>query len=394
MNVLMICGIFAEENQSEIIKNTKGYVEFSANIFQKKLIKGFEQNNIDIEVISAPFIGSYPNRYRKMFFRGFESKKNDYRYVNFCNVWGYRNFSRAAALKKEIKKIILKENNKFDLILVYSAHEPFLEAALYAKRLLPNSKICFVVPDLPQYMNLDSNKTKAYDFFKKFDIWRMDTLIKGIDSFVILTEPMKDVLHIGNRPYMVLEGIVDELSTRKKSAVEKNSSEVKNIVYTGKLNMKFGIKELVDSFMELNGGNYRLILCGDGDAKGYIFEKAETDSRIIYKGQVTPETAKEIIEQASVLVNPRPNDSDYTKYSFPSKNIEYLMSGNPVVAYILDGMPKVYSEFIYNIESGEKINQAMTRALTHNNSEKYETFLKYANEHLLAKQIIANIIKL
>ena len=33
MSVLFIGGVFAEENQKEIIENTKGYAEFSANIF-------------------------------------------------------------------------------------------------------------------------------------------------------------------------------------------------------------------------------------------------------------------------------------------------------------------------------------------------------------------------
>ena len=61
MSVLFIGGVFAEENQKEIIENTKGYAEFSANIFQKKLINGFKKNNQEITVISAPFIGSYLN---------------------------------------------------------------------------------------------------------------------------------------------------------------------------------------------------------------------------------------------------------------------------------------------------------------------------------------------
>ena len=58
MSVLFIGGVFACENEDEIIENTKGYVEFSANIFQKKLIKGFKQNKEDITILSAPFIGS------------------------------------------------------------------------------------------------------------------------------------------------------------------------------------------------------------------------------------------------------------------------------------------------------------------------------------------------
>ena len=47
MSVLFIGGVFACENEDEIIENTKGYVEFSANIFQKKLIKGFKYINFN-----------------------------------------------------------------------------------------------------------------------------------------------------------------------------------------------------------------------------------------------------------------------------------------------------------------------------------------------------------
>lgn len=393
MKVLIICGGFAEKNQSEVIENTKGYAEFSANIFQQKLIKGFKDNNIDIEILSAPFIGSYPNRYKKMYFRGFKEKQIDYTYVNFCNIWGYRNFSRAAALKKEIKRITLKENKRFDLILVYSAHEPFLEASVYAKKLLPYAKICFVVPDLPQYMNLDTNKTKAYEFFKKIDIKRMDTLIKHVDSFVLLTEPMKDVLHIGDRPYTVVEGIIDKTPS-KQASPDINSSEYKSIVYTGKLNTAFGIKDLVDSFMNIPDENYRLILCGDGDAKSYVAEMAEKDKRIDYRGQVTPETAKKITAQASVLVNPRPNDGDYTKYSFPSKNIEYLMTGKPVVAYMLDGMPEIYSEFIFPVSKENPFEIALNTAFHTDNKQAYQSFCDYAEEHLSASNIVKKILAL
>lgn len=393
MKVLIICGIFAEENQSEIIKNTKGYVEFSANIFQKKIIKGFKQNNIDIEVVSAPLIPSYPNKYNRMFFRGFKSKENDYKYVNFCNVWGFRNFSRAFSLKKAVKDIILSKNNKFDLILVYSAHEPFLEAAVYVKKLLPNSKICFIVPDLPQYMNLNSSKTKIYDFLKKIDIKRINKLIDNVDSFVILTEPMKEALNIGDRPYMVTEGIIDDIPSREIFN-EKKYSEIKSIVYTGKLNIQFGIKDLIDSFMRINNENIRLILCGDGDARNYVIEKAADDSRILYKGQVSTKEAEEIISKATVLVNPRPNVGEYTKYSFPSKTIEYIMSGNPVVAYMLDGMPKIYSQFVFPIEPDKSLQSALENALNSDNRQMYHNFCDYAEKQLSAKGIVKRIMSL
>ena len=352
MKILVICGIYAEENEQEVLSCTKGYAEQSANIFQRKLIRGIEKNKIDFKVISAPLIGAYPMRFKKSRFTGFSEKCDKYEYVMFNNIWGIRNISRADSLKKSIKKYFEKEAEEEFLILVYCPHTPFLEAAIYAKELKPKSKVCLVVPDLPQYMNLNESGRGLYDFFKKIDIQHMEKFIAKVDSFVLLTEPMKDVLHVGERPYIVVEGIVDLDSYKIK---EKNivSDGIKRIVYTGKMNMKFGIKELVDSFTQIEDSNYRLILCGDGDARPYVEEKAKIDKRIEYKGMVTSSKAKEYIDLADVLVNPRPNNEEYTKYSFPSKNIEYLMTGKPVVAYMLDGMPGYYKDFLFEIPSGE-----------------------------------------
>ena len=328
-----------------------------------------------------------------MLFNGFKEEQNEFEYVKFNNIWGYRNFSRAAALKRKVKQLILKENKKYDTVVVYSAHEPFLEAAEYAKKLLPDVKICFVVPDLPQYMNLDSNKTKIYDLLKKVDIKRMDKLIKSVDSFVILTEYMKDMIDIGSRPYFVAEGIIEDIS-KTDFGYAPNQEEIKTIVYAGKMNEAFGLKDLVDAFTELDGDNYRLVLCGDGDSKEYVLQKANEDSRIDYQGQVSPNVAKEIIDSASVLVNPRPNDSEYTKYSFPSKNIEYLMSGKAVVAYMLDGMPDIYSDFIYTINSKESIKDTLISALNSDNTQKHKAFLDYAEKNLVSKSIVEKLVKL
>lgn len=58
----------------------------------------------------------------------------------------------------------------------------------------------------------------------------------------------------------------------------------------------------------------------------------------------------ELQKQATVLVNPRQNNEEFSKYSFPSKTMEYLSSGVPVVAYKLDGMPDEYDSYIQYVE--------------------------------------------
>jgi len=58
-------------------------------------------------------------------------------------------------------------------------------------------------------------------------------------------------------------------------------------------------------------------------------------------------------KSSSILVNPRANNEEYTKYSFPSKIMEYMSSGTPVIAYKLDGIPDEYYKYLYQVEAGE-----------------------------------------
>lgn len=362
MKVLMLCGVFAEENEAEVVAHARAAVEFSANVFQKKLISGFRGLPVDFQVISAPFVGAYPNASDIMYFRGFEKEQSLCEYVPFNNVWGVRNFSRAKALKKALEDFIACDDPQ-KLILIYCTHTPFLEAAVYAKRRDSRIKLCLYVPDLPNYMNLSAKRSMLYDVAKKYDIAVMTGLMKQVDSFVLLTRQMKDCLPVGSKPCAVIEGIVTAHELEAQP-MEKQNDGLVRVVYTGKLNEKFGVKHLVDAFCMLEDPAYRLILCGRGDCEGYIAQKAAVDSRICYLGQVTAAEAKKWTLQADVLVNPRKNDEEYTKYSFPSKNVEYLLSGNPVVAYMLDGMPEDYRNFMTIVadDRTESLRDAIEKA--------------------------------
>lgn len=397
MKILFIGGVFAKENEPEVLKNAKAPVEYSANIFQEKLIAGFYETGIDFQVLSAPFIGSFPNASKKMRFTGFSVKQDKYQYVPFNNVWGLRNFSRARALKKALRSFI-REDTEEKLIVVYSPHTPFLDAAVYAKKKDPRIKICLYVPDLPQFMNLNEKKSLLYRVGKKLDIRKFNQLNKNVDSYVLLTDAMREKIDIHDRPYVVVEGIVTQAELRQ-SETERNhvikDENIKYVVYTGKLYHKFGITQLVDAFMLLSNSNYRLVLCGGGDAERYISAAQEKDSRILFMGQVSAEQAKEWVYRADILVNPRGNGDEYTKYSFPSKNIEYLVSGNPVVGYRLSGMPAIYQEFmiIPEMETSESLAFAIEKGLTKELIKK-SNFYTYCRENLTEKTICARILSL
>lgn len=396
-NVLFLCGVFADENLQEVADNARGTIEYSANLFQQKMISGLKKTGVNLSVLSAPFIGAYPMRSSVVKFKGFKKNESNYKYVVFNNIWGYRNYSRAHSLKKSIRNFANECTNNRKIIIVYSAHEPFLEAAAYAKKIDPQIKICYVVPDLPQYMNLDANKSFIYEVLKKIDIAKMEKYSKYVDAFMVLTEQMKDVLKVGSRPSIVVEGIIeDHLQISEKKAAFVKDEKV--VLYTGKMNEKFGVKELVDSFLKLKDQSYRLVLCGTGDCEAYVQSAVTRDNRIKFLGQLRPEEVIQLQKNADVLVNPRANNEEYTKYSFPSKNIEYLLTGIPVVAYMLEGMNEQYKEFIYVIDEDkrnlvETIEEAMNASVIEK-SRKYNCFLEYAYNNLQAEHVARRIIEM
>lgn len=354
MKVLFLGGVFNEAMEKEILKKSKGTVHYAANKLQWNLIDGFlEINNLKLEILSAPFIGSFPKDYEDNHYKG---KKFIYKnvvesnYVSFNNVWGYRNISRKKNLITNIKNFAIKKvDNK--VIIVYSPHTPFLQAAVYAKKIDPSVHICLVVPDLPQFMNLNEKRSLIYDRLKKIDIDIFEENSKFVDSFVLLTEPMKKMLNVGDRSYVVVEGVVNKESINCENPVDDfQSTDILTVVYTGTLNKKFGVLNLVEAFHNIGSPNVHLNICGRGDSEEVIREYVAKDERIKFLGQLSNIEAVKLQKRAAVLVNPRQNNEEFTKYSFPSKNMEYLLTGRPVIAYKLDGIPDEYNDYFYYVE--------------------------------------------
>ena len=395
MNILFIGGIFDESHLPEVLAKTKKHVEYAANNLQRKLIEGLRLAGAKVQVLSAPFVGPFPQGYQDIQFRGFGKNVADtsgYTYVPFNNVWGIRNLSRTRNLKLHLSSF-LNQPDKEKLIIVYSPHTPFLQAAVYAKKKDPSIKICLIVPDLPQYMNLSANISWFYRILKKIDIKLFKYQNRLVDSYILLTQQMTDMMEVGNRPYAVVEGIYEPLSFESLA----KQPNVTTLVYTGTLNRSFGILTLLQAFALLKDYKHlRLVICGAGEARPDVEAAAKQDPRIIYKGQVSPIEARKWILQGDILVNPRQNNAAYTKYSFPSKIIEYLATGNPVVAYKLDGMAEIYRNFIHFAKDNSP--QALAKTIQNvlnmpllERKGKSQAGLSYLENHL-SKQQVGHVI--
>jgi len=132
--------------------------------------------------------------------------------------------------------------------------------------------------------------------------------------------------------------------------VEKPKDK-KIILYTGSLLNDFGIETLLKAFLQIENKNYELWLCGPTNESESVIEYTKIENRIKYLGFLRKDEVVKLQQNASVLINPRPNIGEYVKYSFPSKTMEYLLSGKPVIMFKLDGIPDDYYDYIYFIDN-------------------------------------------
>jgi len=145
------------------------------------------------------------------------------------------------------------------------------------------------------------------------------------------------------------------------------------IIYAGSLMKLYGIQNLVEGFLRADIENSELRIYGDGDYSAELEEVCKSHTDVKYLG-VKPNAEIVADEQrAALLVNPRPSAPEYTKYSFPSKTMEYMVSGTPVLMTKLPGMPKEYYPHIYTIddESSEGVAKALKDVFSISANERY-----------------------
>ena len=195
----------------------------------------------------------------------------------------------------------------------------------------------------------------------------MKMLIMKMDGMILLTRYMAEDFLGGKIPSMVMEGAVSLDKIREaeliKSTMAVNNREEKIIMYGGALT---GLELLLDAFSRITGPEYRLWLCGRGEMEPVIRRATLSDPRIIYWGVVPDDEFLSKQLQSTVLINIRSSRTPYIQYSFPSKLLEYMSVGRPVITTALPGIPEEYHDYLYLLrdESPEALAGLLTDVCT------------------------------
>lgn len=233
-----------------------------------------------------------------------------------------------------------KSSNSRDIIILdFLRFSISLPIVLICK--LRKIKTLVVVTDLPGEGILQNNfKTKMRNMF---------IFLLSYDFYVCITKDLNKMVNKKNKPYVVIEGFANIKFENKKNLISEKYKE-RVLVYAGGLFEKYGINNLIKAFSLIKEPNLRLWLFGVGSFINEIKKYSKDDSRIEYKGVIPNNELINVLMKATLLINPRPSFENFTKFSFPSKNIEYMSVGTPLVTTKLPGIPEDHYPFIYLIE--------------------------------------------
>lgn len=343
MKYYFLGSFFSDDRIIEVKRDSIGAISNANNLLQRNMIIGLNNLVEELEVITLPNIGAYPKRYKKLTFRSsITSYEKTKQYtLGFLNLPVIKHISRLISLLKYFRENNLPCDEKF-VIYIYDLELAFLLFIFFIKSRYSQVHICLIVPDLPG-MTGDSRSFLG-KIRTKITKKITNTSLSYVDSFSLISENMINKLNVAEKPFTVIEGIYNENLEREntKSHLVKDTF---NLFYSGALDKRNGVLNLVSAFKLIENEKYRLYIAGDGELKDFILTEQDKDSRIIYLGQLCHDDVIKYQNESTLLINPRQPIEEFTYYSFPSKTMEYFASGIPTIMYRLPGVPVEYFNY-------------------------------------------------
>lgn len=361
-DIVCLTGLFPEEYVDEINKYSLTGVQNAANKLQWGIVKGLDGLGENVTIFNSIYVGSYPRLYRKIMIPTFHfshgSEKNDIN-IGFINIAGIKVLSRYYTVKRELDKWASVDSGREKVLLIYAMTTPFAQLAGYIKRKYSSIKVIYIIPDLPMYMNVTKVQESAvYRTRKKIEEFLFHRSLKNVDGYVLLTDGMKEWFTTDIN-YTVVEGMATIDNTIDVDDIKKK----KQILYAGGIKREYGVIDLVSAFSQIDDPEWELVIYGDGTDMESVCEYAKKDVRIKIMGSAPNAVVMKHQREAALLINPRKNQ-EMAKYSFPSKTLEYMLSGTPMLGYKLAGIPEEYYDNMFVIQDSENgMEEALRKAM-------------------------------
>lgn len=362
---LLFCGIFCEDDVISDIFKANGSVPFAQLKLEDMLLEGMsatKKANIDILSVK-PIL-----RFKKFFIKSEKKsiKYGDIKYLGFVNLPLFKQISVFFANLFSQWSWLSRNRKNDKAILIYGTNPLICIPALILRGFY-RTKVFVYVSEIDS-LRIFPISGIISKLKKKIYISLSRAVENSFDGYILITRNMLEKINSKNKPYCVIEGMV------KANCVSPNNPNIereKIILYAGSLHKKFGIAKLVEGFQKADTKDYKLVIYGKGDYENELREICLATENIEYRGTALNEEILEYEKKVTLLVNPRPSQEELTKYSFPSKTLEYFSSGTPALITRLSGIPSEYFEHCFTLEeeSVEDFKDKITEIINYSRDE-------------------------
>jgi glycosyltransferase involved in cell wall biosynthesis len=345
MEILYVSRLWSESRLAALLRELPVKPPQQEQKFHGLLARGLAANACQVTSLSTlpsqPNPGTVPSQAIERE-KGITFRYATFRMIPFLShvlvfAWGFFSGLRWAFSRRSGPKFVICDVLKLSIAA----------GALLAAKLTRTPAIA-IVTDVPDYLHeyIGSSNTLMGRLVVRMYRVLSTFLMERYDGYILLTEAMNPLVNPHHRPHLVVEGMVDPDMDAVANTPEGKYPE-RVILYAGALYEKYGVRMLLDAFLRLPATDARLWLYGSGELETTIQASETLDPRIKYWG-VRPNAEVVAAEvRAGLLVNPRPSTEAFTAFSFPSKNMEYMASGTPVLTTRLSGMPEEYLDHVY-----------------------------------------------
>ena len=348
MHIIYAVTTCSDRVYQQLFSHVKNKPAFQSQKYHRLLIEGLAKN-ARVDVVANLPVNRSVLKARFLRLPGEEEGGAHYRYLPAV---------RNPALKALTVGVgtffrVLAMGNRSSAVMVDCLNRVTALSALLAAR-LSGKKCIGIVTDLPDMLGGG-----------RFSKGLANFVIRHCTGYVLLTEAMNDYLNKKGKPYVILEGHSDITMEEKLPSMDKKTAP-RVVFYAGGVSRQYGLSNLVEGFRMADPENAQLHIYGPGDYVKELEQIAKEDERIFYGGMLLNSRIVEKEQEATLLVNPRPTHEEYVKYSFPSKTMEYMASGTPVLTTVLPGMPKEYYPYVYLLEeeTADGIAAMLTKVLS------------------------------
>lgn len=314
----------------------------AAQMFQDELVRGLHRAGLPVNaVFSIEPLPSFPRSPRLLGSWGRETAASGLRIrlLPFVNLFALKPLTAGLSTFIALVAWAWRMRHRRRIMHVFNMTMPPGSAVWLAAR-LTGSRITVSVLDVWKPGSVVPDTWQWH-----LDFFLLRLLLPRLDGHMVVSPAVRDEL-IPGLTVCVIEGGIAPVRFRTVGlqAVRSPRTAPFRIVLSGSMEIYNGVELVLDA-MPLLPDDVELIVAGAGPLADRV--KASVDPRVIFRGFLAFEEVLGLYESADLVLNMRITRTIDTRYFFPSKLMELLASGTPVLSTCTGQVESEYGGLLY-----------------------------------------------